>query len=93
MVDLVLNRNVIAELFIEHGVNQHAPKEQSGFPWYNFSEVVPPGVLSEWQKKLEKLKTGDFYIANAVSWEWLQQVGLVDAMNSYLTKKKLWLVG
>lgn len=65
---------------------QQAPSEQREFPWYNFPEVISLGVLAEWWNKLEKLKTREFYIANKVNWEWLEQVSLVDAMNPYLTK-------
>lgn len=35
---------------------------------------------------MEKLKKREFYIANEVNWEWLEQVGLVEAMNPYVTK-------
>lgn len=63
-----------------------APRDQGDFPWYNFPEVVSQRVLTEWRNKLEKMKRKEFYITNEVNWVWLEQVGLVEAMNLYLTK-------
>lgn len=66
--------------------SQQDPWEQGEFAWYNFPEVVSPRVLAEWRNKLEKLKVREFYIADEVNWEWLEQFGLVNVMNPYSTK-------
>lgn len=67
------------------GRGEKIPKDQGDFPWYNFPQVVSQRTLAEWRRRLEKLKKNEFYIANEVSWSWLEQVGLVEAMKPYLT--------
>lgn len=47
--------------------------------------MVSKRTLVEWKKKLETLKTKEFYLANEVNWAWLEEVGLVEAMKPYLT--------
>lgn len=42
--------------------------------------------MTERRNKLEKLKTKELYIANELSWTWLEEVRLVEAMNPYLKK-------
>lgn len=65
---------------------QNAPRNQGGFLWFNFPQVGSKASLVRWRKNLETLKKKDFYLPNELSWSWLDQVGLVEAMNPYLTK-------
>lgn len=68
------------------GRGQQVPRDQGDFPWYNFPQFVSQRTLTKWRSKLEKLKKKELYIANELYWVWLEQVGLVEAMNPYLIK-------
>lgn len=38
------------------------------------------------EKRLKTLKKKEFYIPNELNWTWIEQVGLADSLNPYLTK-------
>lgn len=65
---------------------QQIPRDQGDLPWFNFPQVVSKRTMVEWNKKLETLQMKEFYLANEMSFSWLEEVGLVDVMNPYLTK-------
>ncbi|XP_052619683.1 uncharacterized protein LOC128126028 [Lactuca sativa] len=75
---------------IKHKMNrdigQNAPRNQGDFPWFNFPQIGSKSTLVRWRKKLETLKKKDFYLPNESNWTWLEQVGLVEAMDPYLTQ-------
>lgn len=60
------------------------PKELSpsrpNFPWYSFPNVVTPEVMVQWNDKLAWLRERIVHIPAEINWDWMEEVGLSDAL-------------
>lgn len=65
---------------------RNQPESRPDFPWFSFPNVVAPKVLVQWIEKLAWLKERKVHIPAKINWNWLEEVGLSEAIEPFLTK-------
>ncbi|CAH1428868.1 unnamed protein product [Lactuca virosa] len=65
-------------------INQ--PGSHPDLPWYTFPNVVAPKVMIQWNEKLAWLKERKVHMPAEINWNWMEEVGLSEAIEPFLTK-------
>lgn len=65
--------------------HRNQPGGHPDFPWYTFPNVVAPEVMIQWNKKLSWLKERRVHVSANISWTWMDEVGLSEAIEPFLT--------
>ncbi|CAH1423750.1 unnamed protein product [Lactuca virosa] len=65
---------------------RNQPGSRPDFLWFSFLIVVAPEVLIQWIEKLSWLKERKVHIPAEINWSWMEEVGLSEALEPFLTK-------
>ncbi|CAI9303003.1 unnamed protein product [Lactuca saligna] len=63
-------------------INQ--PGGHPDFPWNNFPRVLATKVLAQWNGRLALLKERRVHVSTEINWNWIEEVGLLEAIEPYL---------
>lgn len=67
-------------------LRRNQPRGRPTFPWYSLLMDVAPEVHARWNAKLELMKKRKVHVTAFVDRLWMGQIGLMEAMETYLDK-------